>query len=134
MAPWFWRRADVKLAIAGMAVVGLIYAGSALAVDMPPEVQDFHCDGCHAIDHRILGPSWMDVSERYKGKKTYKYSMHGSDAPDAREYPLVDGLVMKISRGGAGNWGSEPMIANNALRTKQGEIRRIVKFILGLAK
>lgn len=124
----------MKLTIAGAALAGLVCAGSALAVDMPPEVQDFHCDGCHAIDHRILGPSWMDVSRRYKGKKTYKYSMSGSDAPDAKEYPIVDGLVMKISRGGSGNWGSEPMIANNALRNKQGEIRHIVQFILGLAK
>ena len=124
----------MKLTIAGMAAAGLIYAGSALAVDMPPEVQDFHCDGCHAINHRILGPSWMDVSKRYKGQTTYKYSMSGSNAPDAKTYPLVDGLVMKISRGGAGNWGSEPMIANNALRNKQGEIRRIVQFILGLDK
>jgi cytochrome c len=124
----------VKLTIAGAALAGLVFAGSALAVDMPPEVQDFHCDGCHAIDHRILGPSWMDVSRRYKGTTTYKYSMSGSDAPNAKEYPIVDGLVMKISRGGSGNWGAEPMIANNALRNKQGEIRRIVQFILGLAK
>ena len=87
-----------------------------------------------ASNHRILGPSWMDVSKRYKGQTTYKYSMSGSNAPDAKTYPLVDGLVMKISRGGAGNWGSEPMISNNALRNKQGEIRRIVQLILGLDK
>ena len=124
----------MRLTMLGAALAGLIYAGGALAVDMPPEVQDFHCDGCHAIDHRILGPSWMDVSKRYKGQKTYKYSMTGSNSPDAKEYPLVDGLVMKISRGGSGNWGAEPMIANNALRNKQGEIRDIVQFILGLAK
>lgn len=124
----------MRLTIAAMAVAGLVYAGGALAVDMPPEVQDFHCDGCHAIDHRVLGPSWMDVSKRYKGQKTYKYSMHGSDAADAKTYPLVKGLVMKISRGGAGNWGSEPMIANNALRNKQDEIKRIVQFILALDK
>lgn len=124
----------MKFAIAGVAVAGLIYAGSALAVAMPPEVQDFHCDGCHAIDHSVLGPSWMDVSKRYKGQKTYKYSLSGSSSPDAREYPLVDGLVMKISRGGSGNWGAEPMIANNALRNKQDEIKRLVQFILNLAK
>lgn len=124
----------MKLAIAGMAAAGLIYAGGALAVNMPPEVQDFHCDGCHAIDHRVLGPSWMEVSKRYKGQKNYKYSLTGSNSPDAKEYPLVDGLVMKISRGGSGNWGSEPMVANNALRNKQDEIRHIVQFILGLAK
>ncbi len=124
----------MKLKIAGVAVAGLMFAGSALAVEMPPEVKDFHCDSCHAIDHRILGPSWMDVSRRYKGQKTYKYSMTGSNSPDAKEYPLVDGLVLKISRGGSGNWGSEPMIANNALSNKQAEIRHIVEFILGLAK
>ncbi len=124
----------MKLAIAGLAVAGLMYASGAAAVEMPPEVRDFHCDGCHAIDHRILGPSWMDVSRRYKGQKTYKYSMSGSNSPDAKEYPIVDGLVLKISRGGSGNWGSEPMIANNALRNKQDKIRRLVEFILNLSK
>lgn len=124
----------MKLKIAGAAIAGLMYAAGALAVEMPPEVKDFHCDACHAIDHRVLGPSWMEVSKRYKGQKTYKYSMTGSNSPDAREYPLVDGLVMKISRGGSGNWGSEPMIANNALRNKQEEIRRLVQFILNLDK
>ncbi len=75
----------------------------------------------------------MDVSRKYKGQTTSKYSSLGSGAPNAKEYPLVDGLVMKVSRGGAGNWGTQPMIANNPTGAKNDEIRHIVEFILGLA-
>ena len=30
-----------------------------------------------------------------------------------KEYPLVEGLMMKVSNGGSGNWGTVPMIAND---------------------
>lgn len=99
---------------------------------MPPEAKQFHCDICHAIDHKVVGPAWVDVAKRYKGQTTYKYSTLGSNAPDAKEYPLVEGLVKKVSRGGAGNWGEQRMIANNPTGTKEPKIRSLVEFILSL--
>jgi cytochrome c len=113
---------------------GLMVAGCAMAVDMPPLAKKNNCVACHAIDHKVVGPAWMDVAKKYKGAKTYKYSSKGSAAPDAKEYPVVEGLMQKVSHGGTGNWGSMPMIANDPAGTKQADIKELVEFILGLAK
>lgn len=123
----------MKSAIA-VVTITLMLAGNARAVDMPPAAHELNCTTCHAIDHKVLGPAWMDVSKKYKGQTTYKYSSIGSDAPDAKELPLVDGLVMKVSRGGSGNWGSQPMPANNPTGSKKDKIKPLVEFILALAK
>ncbi len=120
------------------AAAGLVAAGSVLATDMPPLAKKEGCTACHAIDKKVVGPAWMDVSAFYKGKKTYKYSPKGSDAPDAKEYPLEEGLIMKVSHGGKGNWTKVthgvPMIANDPSGKKQPEIKELVEFVLGLAK
>jgi cytochrome c551/c552 len=48
-------------------------------------------------------------------------------------------LEEKISKGGHGNWGSQPMLANDNVYhqqnpAKQADIKEMVKFILDLAK
>lgn len=113
---------------------GLMVAGSAMATDMPPLAKKDGCTACHAIDHKVVGPAWMDVAKKYKGAKNYKYSNNGSAAPDAKEFPLVEGLMMKVSKGGHGNWGSAAMIPNDAAGKKQGEIKELVEFVLALDK
>lgn len=107
------------------AAAGLMTACSALAVDMPPLAKLNNCVACHAIDTKVLGPAWMDVSRKYKGVTQYTYL--------GKEYPLRDGLILKVSKGGAGNWGTMPMPAN-APATKDLDIRELVQFILGLAQ
>ena len=84
---------------------------------MPPLAKENNCTVCHAIDKRVVGPAWMDVSKKYKGD------------PNAEAR-----LVAKVSKGGAGVWGSMPMPANDASGQKQDQIRTLVRFILGLAK
>lgn len=116
----------MKYFIVGMiASTVLMAAGSAAAIDMPPLARKNNCVACHAIDKKIVGPAWMDVSKMYKDATKYTY--HG------REYPLFDGLVMKVSRGGSGSWGAVPM-PGNAPAVKDADIRELVQFILGLAK
>jgi cytochrome c551/c552 len=107
----------MKSIITGMAVAGLMVAGSAYATDMPPLAKKLNCTACHSIDKKIVGPAWMDVSKKYKG-----------DAGAA------DRLLVKVSKGGSGNWGTMPMPANDAAGTKQAEIKELVAFVLGLAK
>ncbi|OIR07823.1 cytochrome c-551 precursor [mine drainage metagenome] len=113
---------------------GLMVAGSAMAIDMPPLAKKDGCTACHAIDHKVVGPAWMDVAKKYKGATKYKYSNNGSSAPDAKEYPLVEGLMMKVSKGGHGNWGTAAMIPNDPAGKKQAEIKELVEFELSLAK
>lgn len=95
---------------------------------------DLGCVTCHRIDSRLVGPPWMEVSKKYKGATTYKYSSNGSNDPAAKEYPLVEGLVNKVSKGGHGNWGTMSMPANDPTGQKKEKIETVVKFILGLAK
>jgi len=54
-----------------------------------------NCLACHAIDRKLVGPSYQDVAARYAGQK------------DA-----VSRLAEKIQKGGAGSWGPVPMPAN----------------------
>lgn len=108
-----------------IAAACLMVAGSALAIDMPFLAKKYACNACHSIGAKGVGPAWIDVARLYKGKTTYTY--HGN------EYPLQEGLVMKVSKGGSGNWGTMPM-PGNASVMKESEIRELVQFILGLAK
>lgn len=113
---------------------GLMIAGSAMATDMPPLAKKDGCTACHAIDKKVVGPAWMDVAKKYKGVAKYKYSNKGSNEADAKEYPLVEGLMVKVSKGGHGNWGSAAMVPNDPAGKKQPEIKELVEFILALAK
>ena len=96
------------------AATGLMIGSTALAVDMPPLAQKNGCIACHAIDHKVLGPAWMDVSKKYKG--------------DPKAAAM---LVAKVKNGGGGVWGAMPMPPQAA---PEADVKKLVKFILGLAK
>jgi len=97
------------------ATAGLIISGYALAVEMPAEGQA-KCDTCHAIDKHILGPSFMAVSEKYKGDK---------DAASK--------IAANITMGGSFDWlfGSMPA---KGLGANNSEIQFLSKLIADLAK
>ena len=109
-----------------LVAMGLLLGGGALASGMPALAKKNGCDNCHDIDKRVVGPSWMEVSKRYKKAAKYTYG--------DKEYALEDGLVMKVSKGGSGKWAAMPMPANDLNGTNQIEMRELVKFVLGLAK
>ena len=125
----------MKSQIVGMIVGAcLMAAGSAMAMDMPDIAKKNGCTECHAIDKKVFGPAWMDVAKKYKSVTKYKFSKNGSNAPDAKEYPLEEGLMLKVSQGGHGNWGAAVMIANDPSGSKQPAIKELVTFILNLSK
>ena len=99
----------------------------ALAQEMPALAKKLGCNACHAIDKKIVGPAWKDVAEKYTGSgvKTFKFQ--------DKEYPLIEGLVMKVSQGGSGNWGTVPMPPNDAKGTHKDDITELVKFEQSLA-
>lgn len=98
--------------------------GNVLATDMPALAKKNNCTACHAIDKKLVGPAWMDVAKKYKGTAKYTYS--------GKEYALEEGLIMKVSKGGSGVWGSMPMPAN-VPAVSATDIKELVKFILNLA-
>jgi len=101
-------------------------AGSAMATDMPDIAKKNGCTACHTIDKKLVGPAWADVSKKYKGAANFTFK--------GKEYPLVDGLVMKVSQGGSGNWGTMAMTPIDPAGKKQDQIKELVTFVLGLAK
>jgi len=122
-----------SIIVSMVATAGLVIAGSAMAApEVPPEAKELNCLTCHAVDHKVVGPAWNEVGKKYAGQTKYKYSATGSNAADAKEYPLVEGLVMKVSKGGSGNWGSMPMPPNDPNGSKKEKIEKIVKFELSL--
>jgi len=110
------------------AAAGLMVAGSASAVEMPPLAHKYNCVACHAIDHKVVGPAWQDVADRYTGQGVKTFTYNG------KTYPLIEGLVMKVSKGGSGDWGTMPMPANDPSGAHKADITKLVEFEQSLAK
>jgi len=84
------------------AVVGPVAAAAALlaAMAFPAAAQEellkkYACLSCHAVDHKLVGPAYKDVADKYRGDK------------DAAQK-----LKQKVKRGGSGVWGQIPMPPN----------------------
>ena len=123
-----------KLILSVLFLAGCV-TGSAVSAQegMPELAKKSGCTACHEINVKLVGPAWMDVSKKYKGATGYAYSPRGSAAADAEKMSLVDGLVMKVAKGGTGNWGSSVKIASSP-RVSDADIRTLVRFILDLSK
>ena len=108
-----------------LAMASLMIAGNASAIDMPQLAKKHSCSACHSIDKKLVGPAWMDISRKYKGATKYTYN--------GKEYGLEEGLIMKVSKGGSGVWGTMPMPAN-VPAVKAEDVKELVLFVLSLAK
>lgn len=101
------------------SLLSLIFAASALiagpAFANADLAQKKNCMACHAIDKKVVGPSYQDVAAKYAGQK------------DA-----VDKLAVKVVKGGAGVWGPVPMPANTAV--SDAEAKQLVTWILSQKK
>jgi len=80
-----------KLAL--IAAVAAVVAGPAVASqDLATKK---NCMACHAVDKKLVGPSFKEVAAKYAGQK------------DAAAK-----LAEKVQKGGVGAWGQVPMPAN----------------------
>ena len=73
------------------------------------------CAACHAVDKKIIGPSYQEVAAKYKGDK---------EAPAK--------LAKKVKEGGSGVWGQIPMPPNAT--TSDADVKALVDWILTLKK
>ena len=103
-----------RIMIVSAAFAGLLLAASAgAAVDAnkaKAAAQKYNCLACHAVDKKLVGPSYVDVAKKYKGDK-------GAEAK----------LVDKVKKGGSGVWGNIPMPPNNI---PDEENKMLVEWIL----
>lgn len=70
-----------------------------------------NCMACHAVDKKLVGPSYKDVAAKYAGQK------------DA-----VDKLAAKIIKGGSGVWGPVPMPANT--QVNDADAKKLAAWVL----
>ncbi len=68
------------------------------------------CMGCHGLNNKIVGPSYVDVAEKYKGQDS------------------LETLVARIRKGGEGVWGEAAMPPQEG--ASEPEVRTIVEWIL----
>ena len=91
---------------------GLIASAASLPALANPQLASAkNCMACHAVDKKLVGPSYKDVAAKYANQK------------DA-----VDKLSAKVIKGGAGAWGPVPMPANP--QVSEAEARQLVSWIL----
>ena len=70
-----------------------------------------NCMACHALDTKLVGPSYKDVAAKYAGQK------------DAAAK-----LADKIIKGGSGVWGAIPMPANT--QVNEAEAKKLAAWVL----
>ncbi|WP_272971815.1 c-type cytochrome [Comamonas terrigena] len=99
------KRALITLALT-LSVAAPAMADLALA-------QSKNCMACHAVDKKLVGPSYKDVADKYAGQK---------DAADK--------LAAKIVKGGSGVWGPVPMPANT--QVSEADAKKLAAWILNL--
>ncbi|MFM2067522.1 MAG: hypothetical protein RLZZ584_2431 [Pseudomonadota bacterium] len=94
----------VALVALTAVVAGPAFANAELA-------QKKNCLACHAVDKKVVGPSYKDVAAKYAADK-------GAAAK----------LAEKVIKGGSGAWGQIPMPANP--QVNEAEAKQLVAWIL----
>ena len=74
-----------------------------------------NCMACHAVDKKLVGPSYKDIATKYAGQ---------ADA--------VDKLAAKVVKGGSGAWGPVPMPAN--AQVNEADAKKLVTWIMAGSK
>lgn len=74
-----------------------------------------NCMACHAVDKKLVGPSYKDIATKY-----------------ASQADAVDKLAGKVIKGGSGAWGPVPMPAN--AQVNDADAKKLVAWILAGSK
>ncbi|WP_426277402.1 c-type cytochrome [Chryseobacterium sp. S-02] len=76
-------------------------------------IETLDCSGCHAVNERMIGPSYQEIAGKYSDKD-------------------VELLASKIIEGGSGVWGGVPMSAHP--QVSKEDATKMVKYILSQKK
>ncbi|MEJ1166471.1 c-type cytochrome [Variovorax sp. CCNWLW186] len=94
----------LSFALLGLGLAAPAFADLALATSK-------NCMSCHAVERKVLGPSFKDVAAKYKGNAG-----------------AADMLATKIIKGGSGVWGPVPMPANN--QVSEADAKKLAAWVL----
>ena len=87
-------RPEGQKGVAPAATISAVQGGatqSSAVTAVATLLQKNNCTVCHAVDKKILGPSFVDIAKKHAAKADY--------------------LAVKIKSGGSGIWGAIPMPA-----------------------
>ena len=70
-----------------------------------------NCMACHAVDKKLVGPSYKEVAAKYAGQADAAGKLEG-----------------KVLKGGSGVWGPVPMPSNT--QVSADEAKKLVAWIL----
>lgn len=98
-----------------LAAALFIATSPARAADGEAIVKKARCVACHTVDQKRVGPSYKEVAAKYKGDKS-----------------AAGKLFDKIRVGGAGNWGTVPMLPHPADKISDDDLKAAVQWILAL--
>ncbi|MDQ6619610.1 MAG: c-type cytochrome [Pseudomonadota bacterium] len=98
-----------------LGLAALVFASAATAQSGEDLLKKNGCTACHAIDKKVVGPAYMEVSEKYK-----------TDTGAAAR------LMDKVKKGGSGVWGQIPMPPNP--QVSDADLKTMISFILDLSK
>ena len=90
--------------LAAVTLMAPAHADQALATSK-------NCMACHALDKKLVGPSYKDVAAKYASDKT-----------------AADKLAVKIMKGGSGVWGAIHMPANT--QVNEAEAKKLSAWVL----
>jgi len=97
---------------ARMAVLLTVVTGAPAFADQALATAK-NCMTCHAVEKKVVGPSYKEVAAKYANQK------------DA-----VDKLAGKILKGGSGVFGVVPMPANT--QVSEAEAKKLAAWVLSL--
>ena len=73
------------------------------------------CFNCHQVEQRLVGPSYLEVAERYRGAQG-----------------ALEASVLRVRNGSSGVWGPIPMLAHQ--QHTSDEIALMVSWVFGLER
>ncbi|MBX9904190.1 MAG: c-type cytochrome [Burkholderiales bacterium] len=101
----------MKFVFAVLFAFGVLLSGNVAASEKL--AQSSGCMTCHAIDRKVIGPSYKEIAAKYSNDKSAEAN-----------------LVKKVKAGGSGVWGSTPMPPN--AHVKEDDIKAMVAWMLTL--
>jgi cytochrome c len=105
----------VKTLITSLFVSAGLLASTGNALASEALAKKYNCLTCHAVDKKVIGPSYAEVAAKYKGDA-------GAEAK----------LIAKVKNGSTGAWGQIPMPPNATV--PDADIKILVKWVLSAKK
>src|SRR5512138_3668463 len=103
----------MKAVLSTLAGLGLALAAAGAWADGATDAMNkAGCMACHAVDKKIVGPSFKDIAAKYKGQD------------------VVAKLTEKVRKGGSGTFGPVPMAPNPPDKINDADLKAAIELIL----